>query len=81
MSAVRSRPSTEFAQCPWCGEPFTPKTVGGHRKKFCSARCRNRYHAAARQWVQKAVSVGLLSIADLKVVQASCTTQERASEA
>ena len=29
--------------------------------------------AAARRWVQQAIGVGLLSIADLKAAEASCT--------
>ena len=79
METIQS--ATKLALCQWCETPFLPKAVGGHIKKFCSAQCRNLYHAAARKWVQRAVSVGLLSIADLKVAQASCTTQERASKA
>ncbi len=66
-------PMTKLAHCPWCAAPFISKKVGAHRKRFCSARCRNRYHAAARKWVQKAIGVGLLSIVDLKAAEASCT--------
>ena len=38
-----------------------------------SLSSKNRYHAAARKWVQKAIGAGLLSIADLKAAEASCT--------
>ncbi len=64
---------TQAAKCPWCGSLFTPKKVGAHQKRFCSVRCKNRYHAAARKWVQKAIGVELISIADLKAAAASCT--------
>ncbi len=64
---------TEAAKCPWCGSLFMPKTVGAHRKRFCSVRCKNRYHAAARKWVQKAIDSGSLAIVDLKAIEASCT--------
>ncbi len=64
---------TKLAHCPWCAAPFTAKKVGAHQKKFCSPRCKNRYHAAARKWVQKAIGVGLISIVDLKAAEASCT--------
>ncbi len=58
---------TQAAKCEWCDGRFTPKKVGAHRKRFCSPRCKNRYHAAARKWVQKAMAAELLCIADLKV--------------
>ncbi len=64
---------TEAAKCPWCGSLFTPKKVGAHQKRFCSPRCKNRYHAAARKWVQKAIGAELISIANLKAAEASCT--------
>ncbi len=38
-----------------------------------SLSSKNRYHAAARKWVQKAIGAGLISIADLKAAEASCT--------
>ena len=79
METIQS--ATKPALCQWCENPFPPRMVGGHTKKFCSAQCRNHYHASARKWVQKAVSVGLLSVADLKVVQASCTKQGSAKSA
>ncbi len=46
---------------------------GSHDRIFCSPLCKNRYHAAARKWVQKAIGVGLISIVDLKAAEASCT--------
>lgn len=52
--------------CPWCGQPFTPRKVGAHRKKFCSAACKDRFHTAARKWVHNALALGRLSITDLK---------------
>ena len=62
--------------CPWCGRRFEPKTVGAHRKRFCSATCKDRYHAALRKWAERAVANGQLSVADLKSTQSSCTTGE-----
>ncbi len=64
---------TQAAKCAWCEGTFTPKKVGAHRKRFCSVRCKNRYHAATRKWVQKAIGVGLISIVDLKAAVASYT--------
>ena len=67
-------------RCPWCGQPFTPRRIGAHRKKFCSAACKDRFHTAARLWVQRAIARGRLSVADLKAAQASCTTQASAAK-
>ena len=64
---------TQAAKCAWCEGTFTPKKVGAHQKRFCSVRCKNCYHAAARKWVQKAIGVRLISIVDLKAAEASCT--------
>ena len=66
---------SQVTLCPWCAAPFTAKIVGAHRKRFCSVRCKNRYHAATRKWVQKAIGAGLISIVDLKAAEASCTRQ------
>ncbi len=71
---------TKLAHCLWCAAPFTAKKVGAHQKRFCSSRCKNRYHAAARKWADRAFSFGLLSIFDLKAAEASCT-RRRVAEA
>ena len=52
-------------RCLWCGRPFTFRKVGAHAKKFCSAPCKNRYHTAARRWIQRAITDGQLSVTDL----------------
>ena len=64
---------SQVTLCPWCAAPFTFKIVGAHRKRFCSPRCKDRYHTAARKWVQKAIDAELISIADLKAAEVSCT--------
>ena len=56
------------AECPWCDHPFESRTVGAHRKMFCSSACRNAYHSALRQWAQRAVEHGRVTVADLKAV-------------
>lgn len=73
-------PMAETLTCSWCGEPFEPRKVGAHRKKFCSAACKDRFHGAARKWVQHAIAQGRLSVADLKAAEASCTTPGSAGE-
>ncbi len=67
--------------CPWCGLQFVGVTVGAHRKRFCSARCKNRFHTAARRWVERALADGDLSPADLGAPSASCTTRNEPLEA
>ncbi len=67
-------------RCLWCARPFTVRKVGAHAKKFCSVPCKNRYHTAARRWVQRAITDGQLSVHDLKALDASCTTHVEGNE-
>ncbi len=59
---------TTTAECPWCETAFERKTVGAHRKRFCSSTCRNAYHAALRKWAQRAADHGEVTFTDLKGV-------------
>ena len=52
--------------CVWCGTPFRPRRTGGTTQKFCRSACRNAFWSAARQWVWRAVSVGLISPAAIR---------------
>ena len=72
-------PMTVTAQCEWCDKPFDCRKIGAHRKRFCSATCKDRYHTASRMWVQRAIALGQLSVADLKALQPSCTTRGSAN--
>ncbi len=71
----------ELENCDWCGVQFMAATVGAHRKRFCSARCKNRFHTAARRWVERALTDGRLSLNDLRAPSASFTTVGGALEA
>ncbi len=68
-------------RCFWCGAEFSAKKVGANPKRFCSARCKNRFHSAARRWVARALADGRISLADLRAPSASCTTRRRPLEA
>ena len=57
---------TDKLACPWCGAPFEPRTVGAHRKRFCSTRCKNAYHTALRKSAQQALADGRITVTDLK---------------
>ena len=63
--------------CLWCDEEFEAKTLGAHRKRFCTPRCKNRFNSALRRWGRRALAAGDLSVADLKAGRASCTTRGR----
>ena len=51
--------------CPWCSAPFTPRARGA-KQRFCSAACRQAFHAAARAWGQAMVDAGLMPVVALK---------------
>ena len=65
---------TAPAKCDWCGNPFEPRKFGRHEKRFCSTRCKDQFHTAARRYVDQAISAGAISVDDLKAAQSSCTT-------
>ena len=52
--------------CMWCGEPFTPRTTGGRRQRFCLERCRRDFESGCRTWAEQAVASGLLPVLALK---------------
>ena len=52
--------------CPWCGEPYTPRTTGGKRQKFCSKRCRRAFDSGCRAWAGEMVLRGRLPVSELK---------------
>ena len=55
--------------CLWCPAPA--------RKRFCSTKCKNAYHRAARLWAEKLISEGLLTIDTLKRLDGAYTETER----
>jgi hypothetical protein len=54
------------ARCPWCGQPFRPRSSGGSDQRFCRRACRQAFWSAARRWVMRAFQAGLLSPEVLK---------------
>jgi hypothetical protein len=59
--------------CLWCGRPF-PVRRGGSRQRFCCAGHRTMFWGAARKWAERAVTVGILTVADIKNgAPAACT--------
>ncbi len=52
--------------CPWCDQPFEPKLIGAHRKRFCTTACKDEFHAALRKWAQRAFAEDRVSIGDLR---------------
>lgn len=60
-------------RCTWCDKLFTPRGTGGRAQKYCSSQCRKDFQTAARTWAVTAVENGDLSVAKLKVAQATST--------
>lgn len=67
--------------CPWCERPFQPVRRGAHLKRFCRAKCKNDFETAARQYAHAMVEAGLLSIAELKRVQATVSASRATAAA
>jgi hypothetical protein len=51
--------------CLWCNRPFEPHR-GGSRQTFCGAACRAAYHRATRQWCEREIAEGRLSVESLR---------------
>jgi hypothetical protein len=51
--------------CLWCSQPLTPRR-GGSPKRFCCAQHRLMFWHAARQWAERAIAAGILTVGDLK---------------
>src|SRR6266568_2263693 len=51
--------------CLWCGKPFNSRR-GGSRQAFCCPRHRISFHTSARRWAERAIAIGILTIADLQ---------------
>jgi hypothetical protein len=51
--------------CLWCDHSFEPRR-GGSRQTFCRSDCRAAYHKATRQWCERAIADGRLTIEDLR---------------
>lgn len=58
--------SDQRLRCPWCDDPFVPRGDGGKRQRFCTARCRKKFHSAARRWAENEIMAGRLTVADLR---------------
>jgi hypothetical protein len=62
--------------CLWCSRAFTPRR-GGSQQVYCRAACRSAYHKAARQWCERAIADGRLTVQDLRDgAAAACTLPE-----
>jgi hypothetical protein len=56
---------TRHSMCPWCATPFTPRSTGGKRQRYCSPACRRDLDKALRAWAgqelaERRVTVALL---------------------
>lgn len=51
--------------CLWCTRSFEPRR-GGSRQTFCRPACRAAYHRATRQYCERAIANGRLTIEDLR---------------
>ena len=57
--------------CPWCGEPYLPRTNGGKAQRFCSEPCRRGFDRALRAWAQRQWAAGRVKIGALQRARCS----------
>ncbi len=73
---TRTLPSTPTECCGWCSRTFQAKTVGAHRKRFCSATCKNDFDSALRRWGRQEIALGRLSASDLRAAYSRARREE-----
>ena len=73
---TRARPLTPAERCGWCSRTFQAKTVGSHRKKFCSATCKNDFDSALRWWGRQEIALGRLSATDVRAAYSRARREE-----
>jgi hypothetical protein len=70
---VKGRTKNEPTMCQWCETPFRPRR-GGSPQRFCGPKCRMAFWSALRQWGERAIAAGTITIADVKNgVATACT--------
>jgi hypothetical protein len=72
-----ARRKSSMIACLWCEHSFERRS-GGSPQRFCGPRCRNAFWSALRQWGDRAITDGVLTIANLKNgTAAACTLLQR----
>jgi hypothetical protein len=66
--------------CVWCGRPVSPQR-GGSPRRFCTSLHKAAFHRAARKWAERAIEVGVLTVADIKSDDPGAYTLHRISPA
>jgi hypothetical protein len=64
--------TTANTTCIWCGRLFATRRTGGSPQRFCRSEHRNAFWTAARRWAERAVAIGVVTIAELRA-GATCT--------
>jgi hypothetical protein len=54
------------AKCKSCGREFAARRRGGSRQAYCCSSHRTAFRPATRLWAERALAVGILTIADLR---------------
>jgi hypothetical protein len=61
------------ATCRWCEKPFRPRR-GGSQQRFCGSKCRATFWSALRDWAERALAAGVLTVAEVRSGNpAACT--------
>ena len=65
---------TTLISCQWCEKRFQARRGGGSPQRFCGPKCRTLFWSGLRRLGEKAITAGVLTIADVKNgVMAACT--------
>ena len=53
-------------KCKLCQSCFIPRTTGGSSKKFCSQKCKNKFHSYCKKYSRKLLEKNYISIEQLQ---------------
>jgi hypothetical protein len=71
--------TTAAPSCAWCGHAFAPRR-GGTAKVFCTPAHRAAYHRATRQWCEREIAAGRLTVESLRNGAAAAYTLRQQDE-
>lgn len=61
--------------CIWCTRGYTvAQRRRGSLRRFCSSLCRGAFHTAARKWAIQALTTGVLTVPELRMLAGEACT-------
>ncbi len=57
--------NSNLYKCKLCRTDFVPRKTGGSAKKFCSRKCKDKFHSYCKQYTKKLIENNYISMKEL----------------